>query len=50
LNLVIKNQNEDVECFHIIVRINVSIFVGEVKEIMSSMSNVEFDKVMLLSK
>ncbi len=42
LNLVIGSQNENVECFHIIMCINVSIFVEEVKEIMSSMSNVEF--------
>lgn len=42
LNLVIKNQNEDVECLHIIACINVSIFVEEMKEMMSSMSNVEF--------
>jgi len=42
LNLVIGSQNEDVECLHIIVCINVFIFVEEVKKIMSSMSNVEF--------
>jgi hypothetical protein len=42
LNLVIGSQNEDVECFHIIVCTNVYIFVEEVKEIMSSMFNVEF--------
>ncbi len=42
LNLLIRSQNEDVECLHIILCINVSIFVEEVKEIMSSMSNIEF--------
>jgi hypothetical protein len=41
LNFVIGSQNEDVECLHIIVCINVFIFVKEVKEIMSSMFNIE---------
>ncbi len=31
LNLVIGSQNEDVECLHIIVCINVYIFVEELK-------------------